>query len=93
MKQRHMPRTSTAAALVVDEAVIVRTSRRDQSASSQPGNAGDAVGLKLGSGLRDVEYLTAKQRLQLVADTERESSDGRDDPEPFVLHVGAQFRG
>ena len=93
MKQRHLPRVGDAAALVVDEAVIGRAPRRDQPTDRQL-RIDDHVGdLKLGSGLGDVECLAAEQRLQPVADAERQSSDGRDDPEPLVLHVGPQRPG
>jgi hypothetical protein len=94
LKQRHMPRVVDTAALVIDEAVMIgRAPRRDQPTNRQLG-IDDHIGhLKLGSGLGDVECLAAEQPLQPVADAERQSSDGRDNPEPLVLHVGPQGPG
>src|SRR5687768_12918232 len=84
VKQRHVPRVGDAAALIIDEAIIVRAPRRDQPTNRQGRDAPFAC-LKPGSGLGDVECLTAEQRLQRVADTEGQSSDGCDNPEPRVL--------
>ena len=82
-----------ASAFVVDEAVIGRAARRDQPTDRQlwiAGHVGDPI---LGSGLSDVECLAAEQRLQHVSDAKWQPSDGRDDPEPLVLHVGPQPDG
>jgi hypothetical protein len=76
-----------AAAFVVDEAVIGRAPRRNQTAYRQLRIEHHVGDLKLGSGLGDVERLAAEQRLEFVSDTEWQPSDGRDDPEPFVLQV------
>jgi hypothetical protein len=76
-----------AGAFVIDETVVVRTSRRDESAGRERRkNAGIEI-LECGSRFGDVEALTTEQRLQLAAHAEREPSDGRDDLKPFVLHV------
>jgi hypothetical protein len=71
---------------------VSRASRR-QPSDRQLRPAGHGRDLKLGSGLRDVECLAAEQRLQPVADTERQSSDGRDSIQPLVLQVGPQRLG
>ena len=93
VKQRHLPRVGDAAALVVDEAMIDRAPRRDQPTDRQLRIADHVGDLKLGSGLGDVEIRAGEQLLQPVADTERQSSDRRDNLEPIVLHVGPQRLG
>src|SRR5688500_20394251 len=86
-----MPCESTAAALVVDEAVIERALRGDQPAERERWIV-DLVGsLKPGAGLGDVacdvELPAGEQRLQGSAHIERQSPDGCDDIEPLELHV------
>ena len=67
--------------------------RRDQPPDGQLRIA-DRVGhLKLGSRLGDVEVPGAEHCLELIADTERQSPDGRDDRELLVLQVGPQRLG
>ena len=70
MKQRHLPCVGDAAALVVDEAMIGRAPRRDEPPERQLRIDDIVGGLKLGSGLRDVEVRGGEQLLQPVADTE-----------------------
>src|SRR5688572_18509263 len=63
VKQRHLPRVGDAAALVVDEAMIGRASRRDHATDRQLLRADHVGNLKLGSGLCDVECLAPEQGL------------------------------
>jgi hypothetical protein len=94
VKQRHVPGVEATAALIVNEGVIIsRAPRRDQPTDRQL-RIDDHVGdLELGSGLRDVQGLAAEQRLQPIADAERQSSDGRDNLEPLVIQVSPQRPG
>ena len=82
-----------AAALVVDEAMIGRASGCDQPTDRQRRIAPHVGDLKFGFRFRDVECPAAEQRLQPVANTERQSPDGRDNLELLGLHVGPQRLG
>ena len=66
---------SDAAALVVDEAMIGRASGCDQPTDRQCRIAPHVGDLKFGFRFRDVECPAAEQRLQPVANTERQSPD------------------
>ena len=73
--------------------MFVRASGRDHPADRQIRVAAHTADLKLFAWLGDVEARAAEQVLQSGADAERQSSEGRDKLEPFVLHVGPQLSG
>src|SRR5678815_899541 len=87
-KQHDVPGGGDASALVVDEAMkITRAPGRDQPANRKLRNDEDVGLLKGGSGFSDVECRAAEDRLHLLADTERQATDGRHDRELLVLKV------
>src|SRR5687767_2341698 len=76
VKQGDAPGGNVASSFVVDETMIGRAARRHQPAARQQGAVrGGAGGLKLGSGLSDVERRTAEQLPQRVRDPERQTSN------------------
>jgi hypothetical protein len=93
VKERDPPRVGAPAALVVHETVIGRAAGGDQSTKRQLRVGARGAALELGSGLGDVERLTAEERLQPVAHAEWKTSDRSDNLEPLVPHVVAQRPG
>src|SRR5688500_15041124 len=88
VKQGDAPAWNVASSLVVDETMIGRAARRHQSAARRLGAVrSGAGGLKLGSGVSDVERRTAEELAQRVRDAERQTCDGCHGLETFILQM------